>query len=434
MRKVSLAIGGVGVATMFGMMAFTGAEPARPVTHHKIETLTFWQQWTGGSAGEGPNVTALKLMINAFEKKYPYIRVKMISAQDNSKILTAIGANTAPDVIDLSSSIYLPEWASKGALMPLNKFINKGFPTKEFVKAGWETETLNGKIYGVPFMNFDGALEWNKAEFKAAGLNPNNPPKTLQQLTADAARLTKVGKNGQIEQLGFSPSGNLETWAWLFGGGWYNAKTHQITANSAANIRALTWDQGIFKKYGYAQVNKFLGSLGVPLTAQGPFESGKVAMTFAGVWDQAFVHTNVPKLQFGIEPFPAPLGLSQLTGTTYLDTNPQVIPSDSPNPQLAWKFIQFETTQPQLTAQFAALVDNLAQLKTVPSTAWTKSSGYQVFQKIAESSNAHVFPELTASTQYLNAITNAESAVEHGEKSPKAALDRVQQAMVQALK
>lgn len=393
-----------------------------------VQTLTFWQQWTGGAAGEGPNVTALKLMIRAFEKKYPNVRVKMISAQNDAKILTAIAARTAPDVIDLSGSSPIAEWASKGALMPLNRYVDqKGFPKNAFVKAGWETETVHGKIYGVPFMNFDEALYWNKALFKKAGLNPNQPPRTLEALTRDAKLLTKVGKNGKVVQWGFDGYGSLEEYAWLFGGGWYNFKTHKVTADSPANIRALTWVQSRFKQYGYANVNKFLGSLGVPLTAQGPFESGKVAMTFNGVWDQAFLRTNVPKLQFGVAPFPAPAGLSQLTGTTYLDTNPQVIPSDAPNPALAWKFIRFETTQVKLDSQFAALVDNLSQLKQVTPNAWTRSSGYQLFLKLSESKNAHVFPQLPFTTQYLTAIQNAQTAVEHGTKTPKQALNQVQQ-------
>lgn len=439
MKRTSLVMAGISlVMVASGSVGLRNPSSRTTIAGHHIETLTFWQQWTGGAAGEGPNVTALNMMIKAFEQKYPYVRVKMESAQSDSKILTAIAAGTAPDVIDLSSSEYIAEWASKGALMPLNKFTDqKGFSTRVFVPSGLQAVTVKGKLYGLPFMNFDDALYWNKTEFKQAGLNPNDPPTTIAQLNHDAKILTKFGSNGKITQLGFDNEAGfngIESFAWLFGGGWFNAKTGKATANSAANIQALTFEQSPYKEFGYSKVNDFIGSLGVGLTAQGPFESGRVAMSFNGIWDEAFIHANVPHLQFGIAPMPAPAGLSRLSGSTYLDTNPQVIPSDAPNPQLAWDFIRFETTQPTLDAKFAALVDNLSQLKDSPTTPWTSTAGYKLFQKLAESSNAHVFPQLAATTEYETDITNAETAVNEGTKSPKQALNLVQQEVESLLK
>lgn len=434
MRTLTWAVGAGLIVAGPAILGVSSGHRAA-VAHHKTETLTFWQQWTGGAAGEGPNVTALKMMIGAFEKKYPYVRVKMISAQNDAKILTAIAAGTAPDVIDLSGSEPITEWASKGALMPLNKFVNqKGFSKNAFVPAGLHALTYKGKLYGLPFMNFDAALYWNKAEFKKAGLNPNQPPKTIQQLERDAKLLTKIGPNGKIQQLGFFDQTGLQSVAWLFGGGWYNAKAHRAIANSPANIRAATFEQYEYKAFGYAKVNDFIGSLGVGLTANGPFESGKVAMSYNGVWDQAFIKTNVPHLQYGIAPMPAPAGLSRLSGSTYLDTNPQVIPSDSPNPRLAWEFIRFETTQAKLDARFASLVDNLSQLKNSPPTNWTKSAGYRLFQQEANSSNAHVFPALPYRTEYETDISNTQTAIQEGTASPQKAMNALQQKVAQLQK
>jgi multiple sugar transport system substrate-binding protein len=424
----------VAIAGLLGLIG-SGSPPAAAASHKPV-TLVFWQQWANGG---GPNITALKLLIKSFEHKYPWIHVKMLGVLNNDKIIAAITGGNAPDVVDLEDSEQIGEWASKGLLTPLNRLVGQhGFPKSEFVPAGWKAVTVGGKIYGVPFMNFDQELYWNKTLFKDAGLNPNKPPTTIQQLDQYAAKLTKVGPNGQITQLGFAPdwpgSNGLEVYAWLFGGGWYNPATHRVTANRPQNIQALAWDQSFFKKYGYTNLNKFLGSGGAYLTAGDLFESGKIAMVPDGVWAQAFLHTNVPHLQFGVAPFPAPANLANLTGTTYFDTNPQVIPINAPHPQAAWLFIKFETTNKAFTAKFASLVDNMSQIYGVPETPWFRSPGYDLFFKESASSHAHVFPQLTISTEYETAISNAQSAVEHGLETPRQALDKVQSQMEQALK
>ncbi len=401
--------------------------------------LTMWQQWGGGH-----EEAALKQVIKDYEALHPNVTIDETPVTDDSKILTAISGGNPPDIVDLVSSLPMGEWASKGALMPLDSLIaQSGMDTSVYVPAALEAMTVNGKVYGLPFMDFNVGLIYNKALFAAAGLDPNSPPKSIEELTQDAYKLTKQDANGRITQLGFLPEYpgpsngqvcTLEDTGWLFGGGWYDQTTDKVTANLPQNVAALQWETGFYQKYGAQNIANFLQSAGAYLTAQDPLESGKLAMVYDGPWSIAFAQANVPALakNLAAAPFPAPASMPQLTGTSFIDSNPQVIPQGAKNAAAAFDFIRYETTSPTVTATFAQLIQNLPQLKQTPSFPLANDPNFQVFIKEANSTNAHVWPQLPFSTEYGVKLCEAQQAALYGKSTPQAALDNLQSQMAAA--
>ncbi|MGH2386662.1 MAG: extracellular solute-binding protein, partial [Chloroflexota bacterium] len=224
------------------------------------------------------------------------------------------------------------------------------------------------------------------------------------------------GANGQAV--------NLVDYAWLFGGGWYDAKSGQVTADNPANVKALEWETQFYKKYGAQNIDNFVKSSGAYLSND-IFASGKLAMSFDGEWWLDFAP---PKFisQLGAAPFPAPQGLAKFTGTSFIDTNPQVIPSGSTHKQEAFNFIRWETSDPGVTVSFSKRVFNLPQLKSVPASAISTDPRFKVFVDIAAGPNAHVFPRLSYAGEMVTKIQNAEAEALHGRGSPAAVLQSLQ--------
>ena len=54
--------------------------------------------------------------------------------------------------------------------------------------------TVDGKIYGIPRTGYSMGLIYNKALFKKAGLDPDKPPATWEELRADAKKIAALGK------------------------------------------------------------------------------------------------------------------------------------------------------------------------------------------------------------------------------------------------
>lgn len=75
------------------------------------------------------------------------------------------------------------------------------------------------------------ALLYNKDVFKAAGLDPAKPPRTIQDVEADNTKLFKM-QGGHIVQAGLFPDRvGVQTWGLQFGGDFVDRAHHKITAN-----------------------------------------------------------------------------------------------------------------------------------------------------------------------------------------------------------
>jgi sn-glycerol 3-phosphate transport system substrate-binding protein len=124
--------------------------------------------------------------------------------------------------------------------------------------------SVGGRLYSMPFNTSNPILYYNKDAFKAAGLDPEKPPRTFAEVKDYAAKLTKKGADGKVTQYGYS----MAIYGWFFeqilaaSGGLYldngngrDALATKATFNSPEGIAILTWwkemyDAGILGNYG----------------------------------------------------------------------------------------------------------------------------------------------------------------------------------------
>ena len=175
----------------------TAAECAKVVPLNYSGKLTYWYV--------GPNEASPKLDFDidaefwaAFAKTYPNITVEKQSLSYDSilqKIRTAALGGAAPMVARLML-LWSPELAAKGLLSEL-KPEDVGYPGSEFWPSAMKSVTWRGKTYGVPTNNETMALIWNAAIFQEAGLDPEKPPATWDDLVAYSRQIKqKTGKAG----------------------------------------------------------------------------------------------------------------------------------------------------------------------------------------------------------------------------------------------
>lgn len=388
--------------------------------------LTMWQQWGGGH-----EEAELQKVIDLYEKSHPNVTITQTPQTNDAKILASIVGGNPPDILDLGTSLELGAWASQGAIQSLNSMISAHhLSTGLYNKRAFSGMKVNGQVYALPFQSFDAALLYNKKLFAQAGLKP---PTTLAQLNSDAVKLTKRNSSGTITQMGFVPdypgpdqgqTCPLESYGWAFGGQWVDSQGNP-TPSSPQNIAALNWEKSFFAKFGAKNVENFISSSGAYLTNGDPFESGKLAMMFDGPWSEQYAKANNPKIakDVGVIRFPAPKAAD--VGTTFLDSNPQIIPRGSKNPQAAFDFIAWMTTNPKVTAMFSNTVANIPQLKKVPQFPLEKDKLFDVYVKEAGSPQAHVWPQGPKSSTYATDLCEAQaSALDEG-KSAASVLSNV---------
>ncbi len=201
----------------------TAAECAKVVPLNYKGKVTFW--WVG------PNEASPKLdheiwaqFWEAFGKTYPNITVEKVSLDYNqiqNKLRTAALGNAAPMVSRLML-MWSPELAAKGLVREL-KPEDVGYNSADFWPGAMKSVTWKGKTYGIPTNNETMALIWNAQLLRDAGLDPETPPATWDELVKFSKEIKdKTGKYGYglvaRPNAGNTPYRFMPQ-AWAYGGG-----------------------------------------------------------------------------------------------------------------------------------------------------------------------------------------------------------------------
>jgi ABC-type glycerol-3-phosphate transport system substrate-binding protein len=88
-----------------------------------------------------------------------------------------------------------------------------------------------GKVYGLPTANYSMGLLYNRALFSKAGLDPDKPPTTWDEVRADAKKITALGNN-TVGFADYSASGQ---------GGWHFTTEMYANGGDIAKKDGSTW-------------------------------------------------------------------------------------------------------------------------------------------------------------------------------------------------
>jgi len=132
--------------------------------------------------------------IAAFEQANPGITVKWVDVpwgDMQSKILTAVSANTAPDVVNLNPD-FAAQLAGRNAWLPLNDKVPPEVQQQYLAKI-WEANSLNGETFGIPWYLTTSLAIYNSDLFQQAGIEA--PPTTYEELAGVARQIReRTGK------------------------------------------------------------------------------------------------------------------------------------------------------------------------------------------------------------------------------------------------
>jgi putative chitobiose transport system substrate-binding protein len=127
-------------------------------------------------------------LIADFEAENPGITVRWIDVpwgDMQSKILTAVSAGTAPDVVNLNPD-FASQLAGKQAWLPLDDRLTPEEKSLYLDKI-WQANTLNGESFGLPWYLTTRVTLYNTELFEAAGIT--EPPTTYEELAIAAQQI-----------------------------------------------------------------------------------------------------------------------------------------------------------------------------------------------------------------------------------------------------
>ena len=156
--------------------------------------------WNVGPTEASPDIakTLYQDFLDTFALVYPNITLDNQNINYNDmldKIRTASAGGAAPDVAKMPI-LWGVEFAARGDTSEIT-FDEFGLTPEQFWPGALKSVTWDGKYYGVPTNNETMAFIWNKQIFADAGLDPENPPATWDDVVAYSNQIKQeTGKNG----------------------------------------------------------------------------------------------------------------------------------------------------------------------------------------------------------------------------------------------
>jgi multiple sugar transport system substrate-binding protein len=380
----------------------------------KVE-ITYWQYFY-----ETKKET-IDVLIDLFEKENPDIIVKHITfpyEDYNIKVAASVPAGVGPNVVNLYYG-WLPLYINAGYLQALPEdAFNPEMIEKDFFPLV-SAAKVDGKYYALPTAVRSLALIWNKDLFKKAGLDPEIPPKTLDELVEYAQKLTTYDKAGNLVEEGLTAElrGQLHHWVReilirQFGGKPYSDDNRKVTYNDQSGYDALTFFTDLTEKYKVGQA----GFLTDDVTA---FKAGKAAMTIDGSFRIGTLD-KLENLDYGVAEVPSHNGIKSNFASFWANG----ITSFTEGKQLeaSIKFLKFLTSDNTMELW----LKNIGELPAKPSVAFKEENindpKYGPFIKGLEYAHATYFVDEMAQRQ---AWIDAYDLVKLEGKTVKEAVDAV---------
>lgn len=315
-------------------------DPAKPIT------LQFWTISLKPTFDEYINGRIAK-----FQEENKNVTIEWTDLPLNAieqKLLTAIGSDEAPDVVNLNTSMALT-MAQKKALVDLKKEAPETLSIYQdsLVKGG----AYKDGIYAYPWYASSAVMIMNTDLIKQAGLDPANAPKTWDEMTQWAKQIReKTGKyafmpNRRIEQLPMA------------GVTWLNEDKTKAAVNTPTAVAFFKQQREWIEQdlIPHDSITKDFA------TALDRFQSGELAFLLSSAGFLNRIATNAPDVYKVVDVAPYVLDKGNVLQTSLMNL---VVPSaaKAENKAMAIKFANYMTND-ESQLEFAKIVNILPSTK-----------------------------------------------------------------------
>ncbi|WP_274650329.1 ABC transporter substrate-binding protein [Paenibacillus humicola] len=226
--------------------------------------------------------------IRKYEDENPGITIKWTDlpydAMEN-KLLTSIAGGSAPDVVNLNTGMTMT-LAGKNALVDMNK---EATPEQRsiYFETLYNSAKLGDSVYAFPWYFGLSAFLYNKQIYEQAGLDPNKPPTTWEELKEQAIVIKqKTGKYG------FVPTYNPPSDFYFSGVPVISDDKKTIILDTPEALEWAKWNKELFDK-GIVPKESLSSDANY---ATDKYQSGQIATLITGAQFLSRVKTNAKQV------------------------------------------------------------------------------------------------------------------------------------------
>lgn len=314
--------------------------------------VEFWHFW-----GSPVRRTAVRRVVAICEQQLPNIKVTEVFKPWGdiwtANIAAVAAGSGMPDVI-VADRGQMPRDAEAQIYEDLQPYIERdGVNPDAFWPFTWQQTLYDGDSYGIPFETDVRVLYYNKNLFEQAGLDPNDPPETWEELEQAAEALTVMDDSGKLTRIGFDVlGGNGPPGIYYMLDDADLVRDGEVTINTPEALETVQWMKDWIDRYGgFDAYNGFRGQFSAP--PNDIFMAGGAAMKLDTAGYSSILNFYRPRvqlengdtaeMQWGVAPPPhaADADPANSSGGFALS-----IPRGAENPEAAWEFIKCAASVP----------------------------------------------------------------------------------------
>lgn len=313
-------------------------------------------------------------IIEQFEKEHPNIHVEMqdLGWSDATQSLqTWAASETLPDVMyHLPATIF--DLADKGLIRDLTPYIDAELQ-KDMYPSMMEAGKYNGGTYMITCGGSNLTMWYNADLFEQAGLDPENPPKTWEELLTACEALSKIDGIAPVGMYS-SPSGGETSLVYesfftteYGGSAWDSANSRYVYDSeegkeAAVNTLQFLQDLTAYAQEGYVEYGRF--------DVRTLLRDGKVAIAFDLLNMANQITDGLADGTFRVAAIPAGASGIQSSCT---NVGGWFIPTNCEHPEEAWTFLRYLMTTENSLAHSA-----YGSAPMLKSEGATYTEGYMV--------------------------------------------------------
>jgi multiple sugar transport system substrate-binding protein len=395
-----------GVAAVAALTALMIAAAGLAATSQaEAEELTIWVGWSARELNE------FKKVVAEYDRKNPNVTVKVVGSINDDKITASLRSGKGADVVSSFTSQNVGVYCPTGGWIDLAPYLKRDKVNMNMFPASTRYYTqYKGTRCALPLLADAYGFYYNKKLFRQAGLT--RPPRTFDELTTYAKKLTKKKADGSLDVVGFDPfigfyQNSVGAYQPLVGANYFDASGKSSLSKDPAWQRLFRWQKGLVDWYGHEKLVKWQTGAGDEWSAPHAFGREKLAMMIDGEWRVAFLAADHGKVQYGTAPMPVDPAKKSLYGAGYINGTIIGIPRNGGNREEAWKLVKYLTTNTHALAMFSNGIRN------VPSTAAAARSpelkpdaNFATFTKIFTNPRSDTQPITPLGSAHLETLTS----------------------------
>lgn len=128
-----------------------------------------------------------------FEEKYPNIKIEYMTAEYGqmlTQVVTWAGGGETVDLV-IGEIPWIPTLADAGLAVPVTDVFSEDY-LSQIYPSMLEATNVDGVPYGIPMYASPFVMFYNKGLFEQAGLDPNTPPTTIEEMMEIAPKLAAL--------------------------------------------------------------------------------------------------------------------------------------------------------------------------------------------------------------------------------------------------